>query len=126
MRSKINVMYGSPETTSGGNALKFYASIRLDIRKRELIKKGDIVIGQEVLIKVVKNKVASPFQEARTSIIFGKGIYHPAELLIYHLDNNNIEKAGSWYRYKNEKIQGDDKMIKFIENNIEEFEIKNI
>ena len=116
LREKVGVMFGSPEVTSGGKALKFYASIRLDIRKKETIKKGEEAIGTATKIKVVKNKVSIPFKEASVEIIYGKGISKIAEILDIAVENNFIEKYGSWYSYNNEKIgQGRDNAITYLE-----------
>lgn len=123
IRMKIGVVWGNPETTTGGNALKFYSSVRLEIRIIEKLTKSGSVYGNRVKIKVVKNKVAMPFKEVETTIIFGKGIYRPGELLSYHIDKGFIDKAGAWYKYKDQKIQGEEKMWAFIEEHIDEFEI---
>ena len=124
IRYKIGVMYGSPETTTGGNALKFYASIRLDIRKRKGIEDEENIVGNDIDIKVVKNKVAPPFKIAHTVIMYGVGIYKTGELLRYNINNKKIEKSGTWYKYKDQKMQGEKKMLKYIEDNIKEFEIE--
>ena len=109
IRMKIGVMFGSPETTTGGNALKFYATIRLDIRRTGSIKKGDEVIGNETRVKVVKNKVAPPFREAHFDILYGQGISRAGEVIELGVTHNLIEKSGSWYAYNGEKIgQGKD------------------
>jgi recombination protein RecA len=104
IRMKIGVMFGSPETTTGGNALKFYASVRLDIRRTGTIKKGDVAIGNETRVKVVKNKVAPPFKTAEFDIIFGEGISHEGEVIDHGVAVNVVEKSGAWYAYKGEKI----------------------
>jgi recombination protein RecA len=104
IREKIGVMFGNPETTTGGRALKFYASIRLDIRRIQTIKDGDKVIGAKTRIKVVKNKVAVPFREAEVDIIYGEGISHETDLLTIGEREHTIEKSGTWYAYKNERI----------------------
>ncbi|OGI11154.1 MAG: recombinase RecA [Candidatus Margulisbacteria bacterium GWF2_35_9] len=120
LREKVGVMFGNPEVTPGGKALKFYASIRLDVRKKESIKKGEDIIGTLTKVKVVKNKVAPPFKEAIIEIIYGKGISKVGEILSLSVDNNLIEKFGSWYSYNSEKIgQGKDNAIVFLENNPE-------
>jgi len=123
LRMKIGVVFGNPETTTGGNALKFYASVRIDIRRKAKIQKGDEIIGNDVRIKVAKNKVGPPFKEVDTTIMFGVGIHKEGELLAYHINSGLIEKAGSWFKYKDQKIQGLDKMTQFIKENEEEFKI---
>jgi recombination protein RecA len=113
MRMKIGVMYGSPETTTGGNALKFYASIRLDVRRREQLKKGDAAYGNKTSIKVVKNKLAPPFQEAEVEILWGTGIDKVSDLVGTALHKGIIEKAGAWYSYAGKRLgQGFDNVIK--------------
>merc|ERR1712195_151776 len=99
IRMKIGVMFGSPETTSGGNALKFYSSVRLDIRRIGAIKNGDEIIGNSTRVKVVKNKVASPFKQAEFQIIYGKGIYRMGEVIDLGVKQNLVDKAGAWYAY---------------------------
>ncbi|MDX1497521.1 MAG: recombinase RecA [Salinisphaeraceae bacterium] len=109
IRMKIGVMFGSPETTTGGNALKFYSSVRLDIRRIGALKKGDEVIGNETRVKVVKNKVAPPFRKAEFEILYGEGISYEAELIDLGVENGLVEKAGAWYSYGDERIgQGKD------------------
>jgi recombination protein RecA len=124
---KIGVMFGSPETTTGGNALKFYASVRLDIRRIGSIKKGDEVIGNETRVKVVKNKVASPFKMAEFDILYGEGISRLGEVLDLGVAGNIVEKSGAWYAYKGEKIgQGRDNSREFLKENPElAIEIEN-
>ena len=115
IRMKIGVMFGSPETTTGGNALKFYASVRLDIRRIGGIKKGDEIIGNETRAKVVKNKVAPPFKEAEFEILYGEGISFTGELVDLGVKYGFIQKAGSWYSYGDEKIgQGKDNAKTFL------------
>ncbi|GLT14923.1 recombinase RecA [Vibrio algivorus] len=104
IRMKIGVMFGSPETTTGGNALKFYASVRLDIRRTGAIKDGDEVVGNETRIKVVKNKIAAPFKQAETQILYGKGFNREGELIDLGVKNKLVEKAGAWYSYQGDKI----------------------
>ncbi len=118
IRMKIGVMFGNPETTTGGNALKFYATIRLDIRRIASIKEGDEVIGSRTRVRVVKNKVAPPFREAEFDIIYGKGISGSGELLDMAVTHNIIEKSGSWFSYKSERLgQGRENAKKFLEEN---------
>ena len=104
IRMKIGVMFGSPETTTGGNALKFYSSVRLDIRRIGAVKNGDEIVGNETRVKVVKNKVASPFKQAEFQIIYGKGIYRMGEVIDLGVKQNLVDKAGAWYAYKGDKI----------------------
>ena len=118
IRMKIGVMFGSPETTTGGNALKFYASVRLDIRRTGTIKKGDEAIGNETKVKVVKNKVASPFKTAEFDILFGEGISRHGEIIDMGVNAHIIEKSGAWYAYQGEKIgQGRDNAREFLREN---------
>ena len=115
IRMKIGVMFGSPETTTGGNALKFYASVRLDIRRIGAIKNGEEVIGNQTRVKVVKNKVAPPFRETEFEIMYGQGISHEGEIVELGSNNGIIEKSGSWYAYKGERIgQGKDNAREFL------------
>ncbi|RZT43066.1 recombinase RecA [Cupriavidus agavae] len=118
IRMKIGVMFGSPETTTGGNALKFYASVRLDIRRIGSIKKGDEVIGNETKVKVVKNKVSPPFREAFFDILYGQGISRQGEIIDLGVDAKIVEKSGAWYSYNGEKIgQGKDNAREYLREN---------
>ena len=118
IRHKIGVMFGSPETTAGGNALKFYASVRMDIRRIGTVKDGDEVVGNETRVKVVKNKVSPPFKQAEFQIIYNEGINRLGEIIDRGVDLDIIEKAGAWYSYNGEKIgQGKSKSIEFLEEN---------
>lgn len=120
IRMKIGVMFGNPETTTGGNALKFYASVRLDIRRIGSVKKGEEVIGNETRVKVVKNKVAPPFRQAEFEILYGEGISFLGELVDLGVNYGFIQKAGSWYSYGNEKIgQGKDNAKVFLKEHPE-------
>ncbi|MDR2637273.1 MAG: recombinase RecA [Zoogloeaceae bacterium] len=115
IRMKIGVMFGNPETTTGGNALKFYASVRLDIRRTGAIKRGDEVIGNETKVKVVKNKVAPPFREAFFDILYGEGISREGEIVELGVNHKIVEKSGAWYAYKGNKIgQGKDNAREFL------------
>ncbi len=118
LRMKIGVMFGSPETTTGGNALKFYASVRLDIRRIAPIKNGDEVVGSRTRVKVVKNKMAAPFKQAEFDMLHGQGTHRLGELVDIGSDNNIIEKSGSWFSYKGERIgQGRDNAVAYIQAN---------
>ena len=118
IRMKIGVMFGSPETTTGGNALKFYASVRIDIRRIGAIKNGDEVIGSETRVKVVKNKVAPPFRIAEFDILYGEGISREGEIIELGVIHKIVDKSGAWYAYKGEKIgQGKDNTRKFLKDN---------
>jgi recombination protein RecA len=120
IRMKIGVMFGNPETTTGGNALKFYASVRLDIRRIGAIKRGDEVIGNETRVKVVKNKVAPPFKQCEFEILYGEGTSREGELIDLGVKNGMIEKAGAWYSYKDERIgQGKDNVRGFLKEHPE-------
>ena len=118
IRMKIGVMFGSPETTTGGNALKFYSSVRLDIRRIGAVKEGDEVVGNETRVKVVKNKVSPPFRQAEFQIMYGGGIYHMGEVIDWGVKLNLIDKSGAWYAHKGDKIgQGKANASKFLEEN---------
>ena len=120
IRMKIGVMFGSPETTTGGNALKFYSSVRLDIRRIGAIKKGDEIIGNQTRVKVVKNKVSPPFKMAEFEILYGTGISREGEIIDYGVEQDLIEKSGSWYSYKEERIgQGKENVREFLRSNPE-------
>ena len=128
LRMKIGVMFGNPETTTGGNALKFYSSVRLDIRRIGAIKKGDEVIGAETRVKVVKNKVAPPFKKAEFDVLYGEGISLEGEIIDEGVNLDLLEKSGSWYSYKGEKIgQGKDNARDYLKDNPEvSKEIENL
>lgn len=118
IREKIGVMFGNPETTTGGRALKFYASVRVDIRRIAAIKEGDVVIGSRTKVKVVKNKVAAPFRESEFDILYGEGISREGDLLDLAANHNIVEKSGSWYSYKGERIgQGRENARQFLKDN---------
>jgi recombination protein RecA len=118
IRMKIGVMFGNPETTTGGNALKFYASVRLDIRRTGNIKKGEEVIGSETKVKVVKNKVAPPFKTAEFDILYGEGISREGEIIDMGVNAHILDKSGAWYAYNGEKIgQGKDNAREFLREN---------
>ena len=120
IRMKIGVMFGSPETTTGGNALKFYASVRLDIRRTGAVKEGEEVVGSETRVKIVKNKVAPPFRQAEFQILYGKGIYRNGEIIDLGVQQGLVEKSGAWYSYKGNKIgQGKANAAKYLEDNQE-------
>lgn len=131
IRMKIGVMFGNPETTTGGNALKFYSSVRLDIRRTGAIKQGDEVVGNETRVKVVKNKVSPPFRQAEFQIMYGQGIYHMGEVIDLGVKEGLVDKSGAWYAYNGDKIgQGKANAAKFLEENPEianaiETEIRN-
>ncbi|MBX9870722.1 MAG: recombinase RecA, partial [Burkholderiaceae bacterium] len=127
IRMKIGVMFGSPETTTGGNALKFYASVRIDIRRTGTIKKGEEAIGNETKVKIVKNKVAPPFKTAEFDILFGEGISRHGEIIDMGVNAKIVEKSGAWYAYNGEKIgQGRDNAREFLRENPElALEIEN-
>jgi len=118
IRMKIGVMFGNPETTTGGNALKFYSSVRLDIRRTGAVKQGDEVTGNETRVKVVKNKVAPPFRQAEFQILYGEGIYHMGEVVDLGVKCDLIDKSGAWYAYQGDKIgQGKANAAKFLSDN---------
>lgn len=120
LREKVGVMFGSPETTTGGKALKFYASMRLDVRKRDVVKDGTNIIGNHTKVKVVKNKLAAPFKEAEFDIIYGKGISQMGCILDIAVQRDFVKKSGAWFSYKDEKIgQGRDKTIEFLSSHPE-------
>lgn len=118
IRMKIGVMFGSPETTTGGNALKFYASVRLDIRRIGSVKNGDEITGNETRVKVIKNKVSPPFKEAVFNIMYNSGIHHASEIVDWGVKLNLVDKSGAWYAYKGDKIgQGKANAARFLEEN---------
>jgi recombination protein RecA len=120
LREKIGVMFGNPETTTGGNALKFYASVRLDIRRQTQVKDGDEAIGNHVKVKVVKNKVAPPFRSAEFDIIFGEGISKTGEIIDMSTELGIVQKSGSWYSYNSDKLgQGRDAVKQLLHDNPE-------
>jgi recombination protein RecA len=120
IRMKIGVMFGNPETTTGGNALKFYASVRIDIRRIGSVKEGDEVVGNETRVKIVKNKVAPPFKQAEFIIMYGEGISKQGELIDLGVKHKIVEKAGAWYSYNGSKVgQGKSNSIKFLKENPE-------
>src|SRR5450432_708053 len=122
IREKIGVMFGSPETTTGGRALKFYSSVRADIRRIAAIKDGEVVVGNRTKVKIVKNKVAPPFREAEFDIIYGEGISREGDLIDLGVAQNIVEKSGSWYSYKGERIgQGRENARQFLKDNPEVF-----
>ena len=128
LREKIGVMFGNPETTTGGNALKFYSSVRLDIRRQAQIKDGDEVIGNHIKVKVVKNKVAPPFRQAEFDIIYGEGISKVGEIIDMGVELGIVQKSGSWFSYNNDKLgQGREGVKKLLQDNPElatEIEVK--
>jgi recombination protein RecA len=117
---KIGVMFGSPETTTGGNALKFYSSVRLDIRRIGAIKRGDEVVGNETKVKVVKNKVAPPFKQVQFEILYGEGISRQGELIELGVQQGIVDKSGAWYSYNGDRIgQGKENVRNFLKENPE-------
>ncbi|TAN30736.1 MAG: recombinase RecA, partial [Castellaniella sp.] len=127
IRMKIGVMFGNPETTTGGNALKFYASVRLDIRRIGSIKKGDEVVGNETRVKVVKNKVAPPFKQVEFDIMYGTGISREGEIIDLGVQAGIVEKSGAWYSYEGDRIgQGKDNVRDYLKEHADmAFEIEN-
>jgi recombination protein RecA len=120
IRMKIGVMFGSPETTTGGNALKFYASVRLDIRRIGAIKKGDEILGNETRVKVVKNKVAPPFKQVQFDLLYGEGISREGEIIDLGVQNDIVDKAGAWYSYNGDRIgQGKDNVRNYLKEHPE-------
>jgi recombination protein RecA len=120
IRMKIGVMFGNPETTTGGNALKFYSSVRMDIRRIGAIKKGDEVIGNETRVKVVKNKVAPPFKQVEFDLLYGEGISREGEIIDLGVREGIVDKAGAWYSYNGDRIgQGKDNVRNFLKENPE-------
>jgi recombination protein RecA len=118
IREKIGVMFGNPETTTGGRALKFYSSVRADIRRIAAIKEGEVVVGNRTKVKIVKNKVASPFREAEFDIIYGEGISKEGDLIDLGVAQNLVDKSGSWYSYKGDRIgQGRENARQFLKDN---------
>lgn len=118
IRMKIGVMFGSPETTTGGNALKFYSSIRLDIRRTGAVKKGDEIVGNETRVKVVKNKMAPPFRQTEFQILYGEGTSYEGELIDFGVEHNLVDKAGAWYSYKGDRVgQGKENVRTFLREN---------
>src|SRR6202008_172467 len=118
IREKIGVMFGNPETTTGGRALKFYSSVRVDIRRIAAIKEGDLVVGSRTKVKVVKNKVAAPFREAEFDIMYGEGISREGDMLDLAANHNIVEKSGAWFSYKGERIgQGRENPKPFLKDN---------
>ncbi len=120
LREKVGIMFGSPETTTGGRALKFYSSVRIDIRKADMIKKGTDIVGTRSRVKVIKNKVAPPFKQVEVDIIYGKGISKISEVIDIAVDKGIVEKSGSWYSYEGEKIgQGKENVKLYLEENVD-------
>lgn len=119
LRSKIGVMYGNPETTTGGNALKFYASVRIDIRRKDIIKEGAEITGNRVRVKIVKNKVAPPFKEVEVDIMYNEGISRFGDLIDIATDNGVVQKTGSWYAFGEERVQGKEALKKLLKDNNE-------
>ncbi|HAG62344.1 MAG TPA: recombinase RecA, partial [Coxiellaceae bacterium] len=123
IRMKIGVMFGNPETTTGGNALKFYSSVRLDIRKTGMIKKGDEILGNETRVKVVKNKLAPPFKQVNFDILYGEGISREGEIIDLAVSEGLVDKAGAWYSYNGDRIgQGKDNVRRYLKEHPELFD----
>jgi recombination protein RecA len=123
IREKIGVMFGNPETTTGGRALKFYSSVRIDIRRIGAIKDGDQVVGSRTRVKIVKNKTAAPFREAEFDMMYGEGISKEGDLLDLGVNNNLVEKSGSWFSYKGDRIgQGRENAKQFLKDNKDIYE----
>jgi recombination protein RecA len=122
IREKIGVMFGNPETTTGGRALKFYSSVRVDIRRIAAVKEGDVVVGSRTKVKIVKNKVAAPFREAEFDILYGEGISREGDVLDLAVTQNIVEKSGAWYSYDGERIgQGRENVRTFLKDNKDVF-----
>jgi recombination protein RecA len=122
IREKIGVMFGNPETTTGGRALKFYSSVRIDIRRIQAVKEGDVVVGSRTKVKIVKNKVAAPFREAEFDILYGEGISREGDVLDLAVNNNIVEKSGAWFSYSGERIgQGRENVRQFLKDNRDTF-----
>jgi recombination protein RecA len=121
LRSKIGVVYGNPETTTGGNALKFYASLRIDIRRKEVIKEGQDIVGNRVKVKIVKNKVAPPFKEVEFDIMYNEGISKVGDMIDLATEFGIVQKSGSWYTFKTERVQGREGLKKLLQDNVELF-----
>lgn len=119
LRSKIGVVYGNPETTTGGNALKFYASVRIDIRRKEVIKDGNEIVGNRVKVKIVKNKVAPPFKEVEFDIMYNEGISKIGDMIDVGIEHGLIQKSGSWFQFKSERVQGRDGLKKIVQESPE-------
>jgi recombination protein RecA len=123
IREKIGVMFGNPETTTGGRALKFYSSVRVDIRRIAAVKDGDVVVGSRTKVKVVKNKVAAPFREAEFDILYGEGISREGDVLDLAVANNIVEKSGAWFSYSGERIgQGRENVRQYLKDNRDTFD----
>jgi recombination protein RecA len=121
LRSKIGVIYGNPETTTGGNALKFYASVRIDVRRKEVLKDGNDIVGNRVRAKIIKNKVAPPFKEVEFDVMYNEGISRVGDVLDVAIDQGIIQKSGSWFTIGEERVQGRDQLKKMLTENPEQF-----